>query len=480
MNKMPINKLGFDLQINNPALDLLKKQQEWGTYYIGKFYFTIATNKKRVEVGLTKSNTELEIEYQRQLQNDNYPALFHEYIHYLHELSTVIGNAGLGIDLSAKSIFTHWLDNNPQSAISNGYTNNELGEKYAKAFTTQGVLVGDINHVFSGKFIEVESIDYVMQHVHFPIGTDFQTGELLIPQIQFIELVDKKIRNNSLMFGKYFIYEGIAYELDRVVDMQIKGLKKISDESKGTEYTVLRRVAQYIFPEIEKNVYLALGSMSLQFIDCGNIFIKMAEEVRDNFRNGFSQTNSVRLIKDKVIELLKEKRESFINAQEEYKNIFLKRKMLSKAFEFLTDKMKRLYDERIKNPSFEVDLVFEGKHLDILSIANICDYMYLFTDEDDYMRDFLGTSIDLETSMSLKTLLSYDDFYKAHYFQPTSSVELDEHMCPFFRCCNLDLRTGNPEICRTKPWRIFELSAKTDNKYCWYGQGVLEMKGVNE
>lgn len=459
---------------------ILKKQQEWGTYFMGKFYFTIATNKKRSEVGLTNENKELEIKYQRQLQRENYPALFHEYIHYLHELSTVIGNAGLALDLSGKSIFTNWLDTNPKTVISNGYSKNSLGEKYAKVFGTQGVLFGNGSEIIHGKFIEVQSIDYVVQEVFFPLDTDFQRGELSIPKIQFSELVNGKIGIDNLLFGKYFLYEGIAYELDRIIDMQVRGLEKIEDESKGTEYTVLRRVAQFIFPEIEKRIYLSVGSIALQYIDCGGTFIKLIKEVEENFRKGIEQAQTVRIIKEKTIEILKSKREPFRDAQDEYKNIFLKRRMLYHAFNYLTEKMKLLYDKRIENPTFEVDLVFEGKHTELLEIANICDYMYLFTDTDDYMRDFLGTSIDQETSMALKTLLSYDDFYKAHYGLPTSKVELKEHHCPFYRCCNLELRTTHSEICRTKPWRIFEVAADSDNQYCWYGQGVLETKGINE
>ena len=144
-------------------IPILNKQQEWGTYYMGKFYFTIATNKKRIEVGLTDSYTELDANIQLQLQMENYPALFHEYIHYLHELSTVIGNVGLGIDLSGKAIFTNWLDTNPKAAISTGYTNNEFGKKYSKAIITQGVLFGNGSEVINGIFIEEKGIDYVEQ-----------------------------------------------------------------------------------------------------------------------------------------------------------------------------------------------------------------------------------------------------------------------------------------------------------------------------
>lgn len=469
------------LQEMESILPVLRKQAEWGTYFMGKFYFTIATNKSRVEVGLTNGNKQLESDFQRQLQYENYPALFHEYIHYLHELSTVIGTAGLGLDLSAKSIFTHWLDSNPKLAVSNGFTNDELGTKYSKAYTTTGVLFGDANEIIEGKFIEVKAINKVEQEVYFPYNTNFVKGKILVPKIEFSQLVNGQITPEYLHFGKYFLYEGLAYELDRVIDMQVKRLSVINDEAKGSEYIVLRKLAQFIFPQVEKQIYLSIGSMALQYIDCGNTFIQMLERVREEVLSGVSQSEIVKAIKKETSELLAGKRDDFMGAQDEYKNIFYKRKMLSQAFEYLTNKMKSLYDERIKNPTFEVDLVFEGKFTELLDIANVCDYMYLFNDADDYMRDFLGTSIDQETSLSLKALLSYDDFYKAHYFLDTSKVEkTKEHCCPFYRCCDLQLRTSQEEICRTKPWRIFEVSANSDNQYCWYGQGVLESKGHNE
>jgi hypothetical protein len=398
----------------------------------------------------------------------------------LHELSTVIGNAGLGIDLLGKAIFTHWLDPNPKTAISNGFTNDELGTKYSKVITTQGVLFGNGEEAINGKFIEVKAIVYVEQEVYFPYDTDFKEAKLLIPKINFTELSGTQIKDANLLFGKYFLYEGLAYELDRIVDMQVRRLEKIDDEAKASEYTVLRRIAQFLFPEVEKRTYLSIGSMALQYIDCGFTFVRMMERIKENFALGISQSDIINVIKKETSVLLQNKKQDFRDGQDEYRNIFLKRKMLNHAFNYLTEKMKNLYDERIKNPAFEVDLLFEGKHAELLSIANICDYMYLFTDADDYMRDFLGTSIDQETSLALKALLSFDDFYKAHYCIPTSKVELEANNCPFYRCCNLQLRITHSEICKAKPWRIFEVSANSDNQYCWYGQGVLETKGINE
>ena len=161
--------------------------------------------------------------------------------------------------------------------------------------------------------------------------------------------------------------------------------------------------------------------------------------------------------------------------------VFKKRKQLYKSFDFLTNKIKYLYAQRIQNPTFEIDLIFSNDELQLIDLAELCDFMYLFNDGDDFMRDFLGTTIDQETSMALKALISYDHYHKAHLIYGTAKVEqTTEHKCPFYYCCDLDLRKDNSEICGSRPWRIFEVSAKSTQQYCWYGTGVAEFKSHTE
>ncbi|MBI3136084.1 MAG: hypothetical protein HYZ14_15510 [Bacteroidetes bacterium] len=463
-------------------IEKLKKQFEWGTYFLGEYYFTIVTNQKKAEYDLTDENWNLTSEKQIQLQQRNFAALFHEYIHYLHELSTVIGNANIALDLSSKSIFTHNFNPDLKSAESFGVTDKKQRENLVKIIATQGAISGSGADVLNGgKFVEPINIRYDKQEVSFPHGHDFTSIEINVPIIEF-KGFNGSVFIGKLSFGKFFIYEGIAYELDREAERNVKGWDKIDDNQKATEYTVLRQLAIFIFPEVEKRTFLSLAVLSLQYIDCGRTFITFLKKVKKEYESGLNQTTSVNLLKEEAGKMLFQKRVDFLDAQEEYKNIFKGRKQLTRAFSFLSEKTKFLYDERIKNPTFEVDLVFENRHRDLLDIIQICDFMYIFSDEDEFMRDFLGTTLDEDTSQALKALLSYDHYHKKHQrFLGTSQVEAkDEHKCPFYHCCNLSLRKSHSEICQKKPWRIFEISANKDNQFCWYGQGVLEFKGLNE
>lgn len=457
----------------------LKTSNNWGTYYIGQYYFSIKTNRLKEYFGIKGEDWELSKEIQIKLQYENLPAIFHEYIHYLHELSTTIGIVGLSLQLSNKSIFSHNFDSDLKSCINNGVTTSDHKDKLAKISVTQEILMGDGYDILSeGNGKRILSLSLINQKVYFPHINDLVERSLRFPVVHFEYYKGGNYYKSKFNLGKYFIYEGLAYELDREVDKMVYGKPTIDDNGDNTEYTVLRTIAKFVFPDIEKRVYLSLATLSLQEIECGKMFIDYLQIVKDDVSKGESQNSSLLKLKEKVSREFTFKRAAYFELQKETREIFVNRYQLSRAFNFLTMVMENLYDERIKNPTFEVDYVMDGHYQDLVGLAQICDHIFVFNDNEDYMRDFFGTSIDLEISNSLKVLLGYDHMYKAHNtINSTIAVEKnDTFKCPFYHCCNLELRTKHSSICLNKPWRIFEISANSDKQYCWYGQAVGEFK----
>jgi len=162
----------------------------------------------------------------------------------------------------------------------------------------------------------------------------------------------------------------------------------------------------------------------------------------------------------------------------EYVKVYENRPHLQKAFSYLTDQMKKLYTLRIENPTFEIDSAFSGDPLSIRQGTDMCDLMYIFEGEDSYCRDFLGTSIDIDTCIALKAMLSYDHYHKCHQIHSTEQVEREgDHACPFYHCCDLPYRRDHAKLCATRPWRLYEVSMNTRRNFCWYGRGVAEFKG---
>ena len=468
-------------------LNRIEGQRTWGSYHLGQYYFKINTNRTKEYLGIRPTDETISEGIQQFLQDENYAAIFHEYIHYIHEMSTIIGNVSRGLEICAKSIFSNNFDKELKSCEVNNTTDEQQIELLAKIFHSQDVILGNSVDKFDNrKLINISDIQYDLLEVSVPYDTGLMSTKIEIPKLEFWFTQNQVASQDHLLFGKFYIYEGIAYELDREIDKIHRGLDEIHDSLRNTEYTVLRSLAKYVFPDVEKITFLSLASMSLQHLNCGKTFILFLERVSRDVANGLSQSESVEKIKEEISDFLLSKQTDFNDAQDEYRKVFLKRTHLYAAFGYIADTTKSLYAQRISNPIFEIDMVFSGNIGSLLSVTEICDYMYVFDDAEPFMRDFMGTNIDQSTSVSLKILLSYDHYHKAHLIAGTKRVESrpenlhGERKCPFFHCCNLTLRSENAEICEKKPWRIFEVSAESDKLYCWYGTGVAEFKSHTE
>jgi hypothetical protein len=454
----------------------------WGTYYIGKYYFSINTQTTKAALGID-TVADMPTEVQRRLQWKNFAALLHEYIHYIHEISTVIGNLGLAMDIVSKSMFSHYFDQDLTSSKHLGLVTSGRAvlSEYGKNYSSGQVILGSDQRAIEGTFMRVKAINYKQQDLHIRVGNGFQTIPIDVPLLTFEQAINNQYLHNQLYFGKYFIYEGLAYELDRIAERHLHPNKKIDDYAKGSEYTVLRALSQFLYPGIEKEDYLTIASLSLSYLDCGAMFIDQIKHYKSEIEKGATRRDVLKEMKDKVSGILFKKLEVFNEAQDEIVNVFNKRPRLKTAFSGVATAAKNAYLARCERPAFEVELIIAGDFNTLLSVIPMCDLLYVFQDRDPFMRDFLGSpGSDPDLSDALKALIAYDHYQKTHQLASTEKVEEESHPCPFFTCCGLQLRKDHAALCGHRPWRIFEISTKTDHQYCWYGTGVAEFKGHTE
>lgn len=464
-------------------LELERKMQsiKVASYFIGQYYFAVNTRKSRIQFDLLPDST-IDLEIQQKMQRENIISLFHEYIHYIHEISTVVGNVGLGLDVCLKSIFSNYFDMDLQSCKHLGVdrTDRARFSKFCKIYTTTEIFLGAVEQ--DTTILQVLNIHSQLQNIDFPVGDDLTEFPIDLVTIEVQVHENGQYKNRNLFFGKFFIYEGLAYELDRELERQLTGSETIRDHLRFSEYTLLRLVAKFIFPEIDTQTFLSLASLSLSYIDCGNSFIRMLRKMKESFDEGNDINITLTDLKNHVREILFNKYEHFRDSYSEIVSVFEHRTQLKRAFSIIGENAKSGYRERIKKPDFEVEYIFSGRYQELLDIIPVCDYMYTFLDEEEFNRDFLGTtSLNKKDSSACKVLIAYDHYQTAHSINSTDEVEQTRHTkCPFYTCCNLSLRQAHAGICSEKPWRIFEISSQSDRQYCWYGQAVGEFKGHSE
>lgn len=454
------------------------KQEVWAAYFVGKYYFAVNTNASRTEFGL-EHDDDITPDIQKKIQLKNIVALFHEYIHYIHEISTVVGNVSLATDLILKSIFSKYFNPNIENSEHFGLKAMAPDDydKYSKLYITKNILLGSVET--DAKILAVKKLEYINQDIYLLDGDSIVSNNIRIPIFTAETHINSTYRNSKFYLGKFFIYEGLAYELDREFERQGYNLPQIRHHAKGSEYAFLRIIAEYLCPGIDTKSFLTAASLSLSYLDSGSMFVLLLQDLKATINSGNSAEIYLLNKRQAVSAMLFEKLGHFNEAQDEIVEIFKGRKQLYTAFSWIAQQAKNSYMLRAELPTFEIDMVYSKNYHRLFDLVPICDYMYVFNDKDEYNRDFLGTTIEDENiAQSLKALIAYDHYQKAHGLESTLELESSSTVrCPFYTCCNLKLRVDNSEICGNRPWRIFDLSSSTDNQYCWYGQGVGESQG---
>ncbi|EHQ25124.1 hypothetical protein [Mucilaginibacter paludis] len=459
---------------------------DWGTYYLNRYYFSIQTKWVRSAAGFNPEHRALSKEVQNKLQQENLPAIFHEFFHYIHDVSTILSSAIFQNRIAMLSIFTGYLEKNPASAVSLGTdTNFDLVTKFINCWQSNEALTGSTDLEFPMR--KIERIAPGKKEVHFPLAPQGkQNGAIPFPEITYSGYLNGKPAKTMITLGRFYLFEFLAYEMDQILDKRQKKLDKIEDPLRFTEYTVCRMIALEIFPDVKQEIAMAAGLLALEHIDGGNAFISILQRIGNAFYNGIGQEVTLSEIKNEVKQVLIKQRANFFAQQDEYVKAFAGRHQLEIAYTYLADVSKTLYDKRIDDLCFELDWLLKGEYGKILKTAAMCDYLYKFlpdtgSDDPEFDRDFMATILPDQISVAMKALVGFDHYFLSHRGgMSTALVERfpqKNHCCPFYTCCDLQDRKDNPEICENKPWRIYEVQFNRDKKYCWYATGVLEAKG---
>ncbi len=447
-----------------------------GMYHLGKFYVTIETHSEKSQFdSCDEANSFIK------LQQTHYVVIFHEYIHYLHEVSTYSGMMALNFDIMRKAIFSKYIDPNPKSSKFLGISDKEDKHLYTHTLAFEKVMFGsttrelDIEKILNVTNVNLENIvklDIIKNNLDKP-------HEFNIPLIT-VNCFTNKLTAIELYFGRFFILEGLAYEMDRIVDQKIYNRSEIVDTLKNTEYTVLRQVTKFLSPDTTTYEMLTMASLAMSYSEVGKryleLLIKFSGLVKEKDRN-----QALTIIKTETKEYLERIEKPLIQELEGSIQAFKGRRQLTKAYTHLITTAQKLHVLRMKDPSYEIDLVFNDNFRMLYSDVTPPDQLFKFRSSDKYMRDLFVTSLTDETSHALKALIAFSHYASSHLLFDTESVEMKKNCeCPFFTVCNLPDRIKYQSFCENRPWRLYEIKSKIDSRHCWYGQGVLEFKGVNE
>jgi len=461
-------------------LNRFHKSVTWGEYVLGQFYFRINTRKPKIHYGI-KSGKEKELlpDSQTMLQAEHGLAMFHEYIHYLHEVSTQVGAIGFSLEFLRRAIISQGFNSNVDSCELPGVKDKIVRDKFVKTCISNGVLMGSHDLKSNmGYFNQIKGIGSENQIFYAPVADSFQELELKIPSIEY-EFINNGIAYPaSIKFGKFYLYEGIAYELEREYERRLNGRDRITDPLAKSEYTVLRDIARHLAPGIEKKDMLTIASLSLNYLNCGEMFIKYLEDFVKRIDNE-SVSEIIDSFRDETKESLHDSVEKLDEALNEVLVAVKGRYHLENAFKYLIRVYLNAYKVRCDMPDIEITYFYEGKLSELYDTIKVCDQMYLFEEGGEYLKDIFGTTLERELAEHLKVHQAWAHYVHSHKVASTEDIEQHEEIkCPFYTTCHLEYRSRHEHICKSKPWRIYEVGVNNKGRQCWYGRGVMEHKGL--
>lgn len=439
-----------------------------GVYLLNRFFVRMFTGKQKAEVMTPDESGVLELTKAAldALERENFVTVFHEYVHYAHEISTPPGVMAFFFELVRLTIFAAFTDVPDGSGVKP--ITGEPKKIWDKLGFSIDALRGGFTEPMPDKFIyRIDDVIYNTVNVISPFNDS--DDQVRVPTVCYeYGDVTGSGKKGYAYFGSYFIYEGLAHYLDQLVGLLDK--KPLMPESKvAPEYLLMEKVASHYFKDIPEKAMLEMASLSLTYCNPGTRFIAMVKEAA----NVANLDGYVMELYNEAHAHLAGQEANILSLLNRIRDLFKQRTELAAATDHLCNEIAKGFRQRMKAPTFEVDVVFRRSPADIEQYVPRCDMVYEFESDDNYMRDFCGTALkDKWLAAQLKTFLCHMDYYDYGPRQP------EEHCCPLYYFCPERLRQEKPEQCRTQPWRSFE--DRENYGLCTYGMGVAYTKGAEQ
>ncbi|UCV01012.1 hypothetical protein [Acidovorax radicis] len=403
------------------------------------------------------------------------PTHVHEFIHYLHNISTVAGVRAAVLVNTAVFMATQYL-----------MTESELIEKSSQE-TLQSkdveFFLKHLNLIF-GSFEKIEDCRDESIEDHWEIS-NLQSydqncfAHLFAYQLNIKGVIKKRAVHGVLKIGLNFITEGIAYEVEREV-WQKNGIASgiIDDATPIFPYLTYEPVVNYIVGrKTNQSERMKVGSAALMHYSPSQGFIEACLALRkggDSFDKYFK--NSIKALKFYMDNAFEEE----VDILREF---YAHTDKLGEPFESYLMRIKSASQMRSTFPLVEEiflqDSLTPSRFLEISSA--LAERLIIQEKADGTaITDYHGNQNGLASLPDEKitwfiVLCSAIHFVKQHFTADggiSKTKDLKNAICPFSGACYVEFSEGNPDVCKKTPWRFKATKNVNKNGVCWYVAGI--------
>jgi hypothetical protein len=420
-----------------------------------------------------------------------FAVFIHEYLHYLHNYSTVAGITYFITHIRLARLFIN-------SAGADGYSRGAAAldpgdnEDYRELLAWRRHLRGDSGLPFRTDALPPGwRVRVLKARRRLATPVSFQNQRLL-PEVAELDLQVESPGTlpapATIVLGYVILTEGLAVEMEKLVHREAGRDEGVVDCTvPAFPYHVSRVAFEAITghrPTSELLIKVCL--LALQSADCGATFVELAEVYRDRpshqTDDAFIETQTSNGIGylaariDKMFEIM---------VDPELDN-FKSRGLLGEAIAYHKEQCRQYMQRRTKDPFFELALPAmvrgSGEELkNFFEESPPCIVRHTAAPGELSELFYLGTKErDGRHLQAMGTFQAFSQYLSFHLatsgLLPTPRVRsvAKDTSCFFFGGCAVPFALSHSATCATTPWESF---AAQPGQGCWFASGVAATRG---
>ncbi|HGN8662196.1 hypothetical protein AM469_006528 [Pseudomonas aeruginosa] len=406
---------------------------------------------------------------------------FHEWMHYLHNISTVHGISSFSSLVETWSAFRWTTDD---QGMSSGRIDHDTPELFRVGELMSLMAAARTNgrdKLPKGTHPDNVEID---GYSHKEAKIEGGASNLLLSIWYSNSIGDRN--KLEVMFGPGEILESVAYMLEkRFLD---RLAQEEPDAVEVVPYHLLTVFARHAAPSMSEDDVLFCALTSLQCTDPVNFLTKLLLSCETIDESNGARTEHIRKSAIDQIQYAEGVVSQWLIRMEQ---MFPKDEPMALAVREAVAYMRGNLKIRATHPFFEIDMI-EEMHAkgaegfgdlmnDLMKKHGMCSgKQESFGSPDDVQKDmlfdFAAVGRDQDLTNGRRIMQASFDFIFRHFsveggFVSTSDARKGK--CPFYTSCDLPPRISLPENCKSQPWMALQSNPE---ELCWYAEGVLKLK----
>lgn len=398
-----------------------------------------------------------------------YGFFFHEFLHFLHNVSTISGLAAFVNTIELWRCFRQTVEPGGFSRGSGDTSDAHL--ETLLSWLTAARLKGRSKVTLRPASLAIRSV-VTKEHV-----CD-SSGDLLNLLECEATVSDEHGRSESavITIGTVELLECAAWLLEKRMVRALSPSEALLDVP-VFPYRVVEALAEHMIPGVDEETVVACVLAALQSADAPGALKEVLELARDTRATA---GGPIPVLRNAVLAQMRANASTVEAMLQNLEREFDGTGIMAGAVRRIVTTARECLRRRMCNPFFEFEIIREvaGQKksiADVIGTLPVCAVLQANPgDKNAVGRDMLLSLLPEEDEAQLRTLHCVFDFVRRHRttddFRPTSDAARLE--CPFFTCCDLPLRKSEPAICGSTPWESADRPENGDGKGCWYALAV--------